>query len=178
MGTFEKPLVVRSLSRAAFERNEPCQGCGVGWLSPEIDHECGSLLQLFVKGPRSLDETEPNRRGRPHPIIIQGPDYQKALARRLIVEQLSRMVSLTTNGRRVARSYLNDQKRYEQQHKDCQAHRESAGGPTHCGHCCPPPPLAENQLRTVWRILDPDHDYIFDMSDTPGRDWREGKWVE
>lgn len=47
------------------------------------------------------------------------------------------------------------EKEYLERHGDCHAHRWSMGGSrtTHCGYCCPPPPLSERQIADISRIM-------------------------
>jgi hypothetical protein len=47
--------------------------------------------------------------------------------------------------------------RFRERHRDCRAHRWSMSGSraTHCGYCCPPPPLSPGQierLRELFRL--------------------------
>lgn len=64
--------------------------------------------------------------------------------------------------------YEAEQERFKQDHGDCHAMRHSVSGSltTHCGKCCPPPPLSTTQLKEIGRIF---------ASPTPLRDlmrWR------
>jgi hypothetical protein len=44
---------------------------------------------------------------------------------------------------------------YRQRHGECRSHRWSISGhrATHCGYCCPPPPMSERQIDEVRRLL-------------------------
>src|SRR5690606_11420554 len=49
--------------------------------------------------------------------------------------------------------YEAEQDRFEQDHGECHAMRHSVSGSltTHCGKCCPPPPLSPTQLKEIGR---------------------------
>lgn len=51
--------------------------------------------------------------------------------------------------------YEAEQDRFEQDHGECHAMRHSVSGSltTHCGKCCPPPPLSPTQLKEIGRIF-------------------------
>lgn len=51
--------------------------------------------------------------------------------------------------------YEADQALYKQMHPNCDAHRWSMSGSraTHCGFCCPPIPLSNEQYENISRIL-------------------------
>lgn len=51
--------------------------------------------------------------------------------------------------------YDAEQKRFTSVHGDCHTHRHSVAGSltTHCGKCCPPPPLSSTQIDDIRRIL-------------------------
>ena len=44
---------------------------------------------------------------------------------------------------------------FRERHHDCRSHRWSISGhrTTHCGYCCPPPPLSDRQIEQIARIL-------------------------
>jgi hypothetical protein len=44
---------------------------------------------------------------------------------------------------------------YRQRHGECRSHRWSISGhrATHCGYCCPPPPMSKRQIDEVRRLL-------------------------
>ncbi|MBB5808924.1 hypothetical protein F4560_008692 [Saccharothrix ecbatanensis] len=44
---------------------------------------------------------------------------------------------------------------YNRRHADCRSHRWTLQGSraTHCGYCCPPPPLSEEQVATIREIF-------------------------
>jgi hypothetical protein len=48
-----------------------------------------------------------------------------------------------------------EEARYKARHPDCHAMRHKVSGSltTHCGRCCPPPPLSPEQFRKVWDML-------------------------
>jgi hypothetical protein len=45
--------------------------------------------------------------------------------------------------------------RFRERHRDCRSHRWSMAGhqSTHCGYCCPPPPLSDRQVEQIAQIL-------------------------
>ncbi|MFC5180774.1 hypothetical protein [Actinomadura harenae] len=53
--------------------------------------------------------------------------------------------------------YDAEQVRFKEKHGDCHAMRHSIEGSltTHCGKCCPPPPLSPRQIEKIGRILGP-----------------------
>lgn len=44
---------------------------------------------------------------------------------------------------------------FAQRHADCRSHRSSTGGhrTLHCGYCCPPPPLSDEQIEKIALIF-------------------------
>jgi hypothetical protein len=44
---------------------------------------------------------------------------------------------------------------FRERHRECRSHRWSMNGhrATHCGYCCPPPPLSERQIEQISRIF-------------------------
>lgn len=53
--------------------------------------------------------------------------------------------------------YDAEQARFNEAHGQCHAIRHSVSGSltTHCGKCCPPPPLSPDQIEAIGRILRP-----------------------
>ncbi|QJS10799.1 hypothetical protein HKX69_15900 [Streptomyces argyrophyllae] len=51
--------------------------------------------------------------------------------------------------------YDAEEARYKERHGECRAHRWTVSGSRtqHCGHCCPPPPMGEEQARAIAKIL-------------------------
>lgn len=51
--------------------------------------------------------------------------------------------------------YEAEEARFRQDHPDCGSHRHSVSGSltTHCGKCCPPPPLSPEQIDTIGKLL-------------------------
>lgn len=51
--------------------------------------------------------------------------------------------------------YDAEQERYKRDHPACGSHRHSVSGSltTHCGKCCPPPPMSPSQRDTIARLL-------------------------
>jgi hypothetical protein len=42
---------------------------------------------------------------------------------------------------------------FRERHRDCRSHRWIQGRTTHCGFCCPPPPLSQKQIEEISAIL-------------------------
>lgn len=53
------------------------------------------------------------------------------------------------------REYEVSEAAFKARHPDCRSHRWSMSGSrtTHCGFCCPPPPLSEKQIEAISEIL-------------------------
>lgn len=51
--------------------------------------------------------------------------------------------------------YEAEQRQYKALHGSCGSHRHSVSGSltTHCGRCCPPPPMSPSQIEQIARIL-------------------------
>lgn len=51
--------------------------------------------------------------------------------------------------------YDREEERYRARHGECRAHRQTVAGSrtTHCGYCCPPPPLSAEHVEELRRLL-------------------------
>lgn len=133
-----------------FRAGEPCPGCGRPYRGSRVDLP-GLAIQLLDAGAESgtLD---------PALSMDVGPLYARMVEQLLAagcVEQTPSGLAITDRGR----SALVDRREDEAflvGHRDCHAIRHGvAGGPVHCGHCCPPPPLSPEVLAKLAILLRP-----------------------
>ncbi len=64
--------------------------------------------------------------------------------------------------------YDSEEQRLKVRHADCNAHRWTVGGSltTHCGKCCPPPPMSPEQTARIATLL---HHALRDQQVLKGR---------
>jgi hypothetical protein len=129
---------------------EPCPGCGRPYRGSRVDLP-GLAIQLLEAGEDSgiLDpdlsiEAEPLRARMVDQLLTAG-----------CAEQTPNGLVMTERGRGVLVDQREDEA-FLAGHRDCHAIRHSvAGGPVHCGHCCPPPPLSPEQAAKIAVLLGP-----------------------
>jgi hypothetical protein len=64
--------------------------------------------------------------------------------------------------------YDSEEQHFEGRHADCHAHRWTVEGSltTHCGKCCPPPPISLEQTARIATLL---HHALRDQQELKGR---------
>ena len=64
--------------------------------------------------------------------------------------------------------YDSEEQQFEGRHADCHTHRWTMGGTltTHCGKCCPPPPMSPEQTARIATLL---HYALRDQQELKGR---------
>lgn len=64
--------------------------------------------------------------------------------------------------------YDSEEQPFKVRHADCHAHRWTVGGSlkTHCGKCCPPPPMSPEQTARIATLL---HHALRDQQGLRGR---------
>src|SRR6267378_5406389 len=64
--------------------------------------------------------------------------------------------------------YDSEEQHFKVRHADCDAHRWTVGGSltTHCGKCCPPPPMSPEQTARIATLL---HQALRDQQGLKGR---------
>jgi hypothetical protein len=133
-----------------FRAGEPCPGCGRPYRGSRVDLP-GLAVQLLDAGAESgtLD---------PALSMAAGPQYARMVEQLLAagcVEQTPSALVITERGRSVLVDRREDEA-FLAGHRDCHAIRHGvAGGPVHCGHCCPPPPLSPEVLAKLAILLRP-----------------------
>lgn len=133
-----------------FSAGERCPGCGRPYKGSRVELP-GLACQLLEAGresgmvnPALSIEAEPLRARMVEVLLTAG-----------CVNQVSNGLVITDRGRGVLADRREDEA-FLTRHRDCHAHRHGvAGGPVHCGHCCPPPPLSPEVLAKVAVLLRP-----------------------
>jgi hypothetical protein len=132
-----------------FSAGEPCPGCGRPYRGSRVELP-GLAVQLLEAGEES---------GMVDPLSIEAEPLRARMVEELLtagsVKQTPNGLVITGRGRGVLADRRED-KTFLTRHRDCHAHRHGvAGGPVHCGHCCPPPPLSPEVLAKIAVLLRP-----------------------
>jgi hypothetical protein len=133
-----------------FSAGEPSPGCGRPYRGSRIELP-GVAVQLLEAGEES---------GMVDPALtVQAEPLRAQMVEELLtagcVKQAPNGLVITDRGRGVLADRREDEA-FLARHRDCHAHRHGvAGGPVHCGHCCPPPPISPEVLAKIAVLLRP-----------------------
>jgi hypothetical protein len=133
-----------------FSAGEPCPGCGRPYRGSRVELP-GLAVQLLEAGEKS---------GMVDPALsIEAESLRARMLEGLLttgcVKQAPNGLVITDRGRGVLADRREDEA-FLARHRDCHTHRHGvAGGPLHCGRCCPPPPLSPEVLAKIAVLLRP-----------------------